>query len=62
MNSPKKGLFRREFLFVRRKHHARVRTVFFFIKIHGVGRFFTYKVSVSISGQIAFALEIALKC
>jgi len=34
---------------------------FFFITSHGVGRFFTYKVSVVISGQIAFALKIALK-
>ena len=35
---------------------------FFFMKSHGVGRFFTYKVSVVISGQIGFALKFALKC
>jgi len=30
---PKKGLFRGDFLFVRRKRHARVRTVFFSNKV-----------------------------
>jgi len=35
---------------------------FFFISSLGVGRLFTYKVSVVISGQIGFALKIALKC
>jgi len=33
---------------------------FFVISGHGVGRLFTYKVSVVISGQIGFALKIAL--
>jgi len=50
------------FLFVRRKRHARVTLVFLSIKSHGVGRFFTYKVSVVISGQIGFAVKIASKC
>ena len=35
---------------------------FFFKLSHGVGRLFTYKVSVVTSGQIGFALKIALKC
>jgi len=35
---------------------------FFFMKSYGVGRFFTYKVSVVISGQTGFALKFALKC
>jgi len=35
---------------------------FFFRSSHGVGRLFTYKVLVVISGQIGFALKIALKC
>jgi len=34
----------------------------FFISSHGVGRLFTYKVLVVISGQIGFTLKIALKC
>jgi len=33
-----------------------------FFLSHGAGRFFTYKVSVVISGQIGFALKIALTC
>jgi len=57
----KKGLFRGDILFVRRKRHARVRYVYFWSS-HGVGRLFTYKVLVVISGQTGFALKIALKC
>jgi len=35
---------------------------FSFTPSHGVGRVFTFKVSVVIFGQIRFALKIALKC
>jgi len=58
---PKTGFFRGDFLFVRRKCHVRVRSVFF-ISSHGVGRLFTCKVLVVISGQIGVAVKIALKC
>jgi len=58
---PKRGFFRGDFLFVLRKCHAPVRSVFF-ISNHGVRRLFTYKVLVVISGQIGFTLKIALKC
>jgi len=34
----------------------------FFRLSHGVGRLFTYKVLLVISGQTRFALKIALKC
>jgi len=37
-------IFRGDFLFVRGKRHARVRSVFFFKSSHGVGRLFTYEV------------------
>jgi len=49
------------FLFVRRKRHARVRSVFFRLS-HGAGRHFTYKLLVVISGQTGFAVKIALEC
>jgi len=55
----KKGLCRGDFWFVRCKRHARVRS-FFFRSSHGAGRLITYQVSVVISGQRGFALEIAL--
>jgi len=58
---PKKGYFTGDFLFVRRKRHARVRSVFF-RSSHGVGRLITYTVLVVRSGQTGFALKIALKC
>jgi len=58
---PNRGYFRGDFLFVRRKRHACARSVFF-TSSHGVGRLFTYKVLVVISGQIGFALQTALKC
>jgi len=45
---------------MRRKRHARGRSVFF-ISSHGVGRLITYKVLVVISGQIGFALKNALE-
>jgi len=41
---PKKGLYRGDFWFVRRKRHARVRSGFFFRSSHGVGRLITYQV------------------
>ena len=49
------------FLFMRRKSHALVRSVFSSYQSDGVGRPFTYKVSVVISGQTRFALNIGLK-
>jgi len=36
--------------------------VVFFRSSQGVGRHFTYKLLVLISGQTGFALKIALKC
>jgi len=39
----KKGLYRGDFWFVRRKRHARVRSIFFRSR-HGVGRLITYQV------------------
>jgi len=46
-----------DFLFVRRKRHARARSIFF-ISSRSVGRLFTCKVSLVIYGQIGFALKI----
>jgi len=34
----------------------------FFKSSHGVGRLFTRKILLVISGQIGFALKIAVKC
>jgi len=58
---PKERPFRGEFLFVRRKCHARFKSVFFFTSSHGVGLLFTYKVSDVVFVTKHFALKITLK-
>jgi len=48
-------------LFVRRKRHARVRSIFF-ISSHVVVTLIMYKVLMVTSGQTDFALKVAFKC
>jgi len=57
---PKMGFFRGDFC-LSVDNVLRMVDRFFTILSHGVGRLFTYKVSVVISGQTGFALKIALK-
>jgi len=54
-------IFRGEFVFVRRKCHARFYIRVFFTSSHGVGRLFPHEVSVVTFGQTRFALKITLK-
>jgi len=58
---PKNCFFRGEFLFVRRKRHARFRYVFFFISSLGAEMLFTYKVSDVVSVAKRFAIKFTLK-
>ena len=58
---PQTTAFQRGIIFVRRKHHERFRSVFFFISSYGVGLLFTYIVSDFVSATKRFALKITLK-
>ena len=55
---PKTGLFRGDFLFVRRKCHARVTSGFFFRSSRGFGRLFTYNVLAVILAKQVLHLKL----